>query len=531
MNQSGSSIQPQPDNAEPASRRGAPFWVLCVGLGSLWIDLIRQLGHTWSSSEQYAYGWFVPLMAVGLLIRNWGTRPRAGVDGTPGWMIAGVVLVALLLLPARILHEVNPDWPLASWLLTPLVVLLSLFAFFLLGGWPWVRHFAFPLGFILIAVQWPYRIEHGLTQGLMRVVAAIGVEILGLLNVPAIQRGNLIEIGSGVLGVDEACSGIRSFQTTLMASLFLGEQYRLSFLRRTLLLLWSVLIAFGLNVVRAVLLSWNAATFGMQAVDKWHDPAGLAIVVVCFICLWSIAVWFSRRAMVDQTPRSAEQNAEDPDELASRVILPVYAYGFPIWIAVVLLGNQLWYRARPEGDLGTATRWTVTLPTNSLTFAELEIPSRSRKLLNYDEGVSGSWTTETGIRWDLYWFRWNPRSIAHVLEARVHRPDRCLPAAGLLLVQDAGLASFAAGPVVLPVRQYTYEHEGRPMHVFFCLWEDGAEQQSGMWSMYGERVRAALTGRRALGQQTLQIMVTGHAELEDAAAALRHALPSLIRTL
>jgi len=95
------------------------------------------------------------------------------------------------------------------------------------GPWsfvsPWVRHFAFPVGFILVAVVWPWRIEKGLTQDLMQVVASLTVELLGWLDIPALQRGNLIELGTGTVGIDEACSGIRSFQATLMISLFLGE--------------------------------------------------------------------------------------------------------------------------------------------------------------------------------------------------------------------------------------------------------------------------------------------------------------------
>lgn len=48
-----------------------------VGLFSvLWLDLIRQLSYQWSNSEQYAYGWFVPLLALGLFLRKWSTRPR-----------------------------------------------------------------------------------------------------------------------------------------------------------------------------------------------------------------------------------------------------------------------------------------------------------------------------------------------------------------------------------------------------------------------------------------------------------------------
>jgi len=93
-----------------------------------------------------------------------------------------------LLLPIRVIHEINPDWPLCSWLLTLIVVALSLHAIFLAGGWPWVRHFAFPVCLILVAVQWPWRIEHALTQGLMRVVANLTVELLGWFDIPAFQH-------------------------------------------------------------------------------------------------------------------------------------------------------------------------------------------------------------------------------------------------------------------------------------------------------------------------------------------------------
>src|SRR2546423_377825 len=89
----------------------------------------------------------------------------------------------------------------------------------------------------------------------MRVVANLTVEALGWFNIPALQRGNLIEISTGVVGIDEACSGIRSFQSTLMAALFLGELYLLKWHRRLLLLVGGVALSFCLNVVRTLIRS------------------------------------------------------------------------------------------------------------------------------------------------------------------------------------------------------------------------------------------------------------------------------------
>src|ERR1039457_3872197 len=235
---------PMPTNSSfesPVVRwSSSAIWRLGLPLilfGVLWADLVRQLSYTWETSEQYAYGWFVPFFAAALLWRRWLDRPAPQLSPfnfpwpvkcpptSLGLLSAFCFLLCLLLLPLRVIYEINPDWPLCSWLMTLTVVGISLYAVFLAGGWKWVRHFAFPVCFILVAVQWPYRIDHGLTQGLMRVVAGLTVELLGWLNIPAFQHGNLIEVSTGVVGIDEACSGIRSFQSTLMAALFLGELY------------------------------------------------------------------------------------------------------------------------------------------------------------------------------------------------------------------------------------------------------------------------------------------------------------------
>ena len=52
-----------------------------------------------------------------------------------------------------------------------------------------------------------------------RGVAAIAAETMTLFGVPAQLEGNLIRVSSGLVGVNEACSGVRSLQTSLMIGL------------------------------------------------------------------------------------------------------------------------------------------------------------------------------------------------------------------------------------------------------------------------------------------------------------------------
>jgi len=528
-------------------------WLPVVLFGVLWADLVRQLSYTWESNEQYAYGWFVPILALALFWKRWLTRPRVHQPSTinhqpPPWLIALVVMAALALLPIQVVYEINPDWPLPGWLMALVAVGLSLYAVFLTGGWPWARHFAFPVCFILVAVAWPYRIEHGLTQGLMRVVANSTVEALGWFNIPALQRGNLIEISTGVVGIDEACSGIRSFQSTLMAALFLGELYLLKWHRRILLLVGGVALSFCLNVVRTLILTWHASTAGLSALGKWHDPAGMMIFLLSFACLWAIAVRL--RALIPQpstldskttpTPQPSTLKSEttplpQPSQQstfnAQLVTLPSrYLLAIGCWAICVLALTELWYRLHDSQATGVFY-WSASFPTNNPTFATIELNEKVRRNLRHDVGSTAKWTEDDGTEWSGFFFRWNPGPVRSIISARLHRPDICLPASGFRLVTDAGLDYFEVGALQIPFRKYTYDVNGGPVHVFFCQWEDGSEKQIGMLGSKGaDRVRTALSGRRHLGQQTLELVLSGYVSLAEARQAVRTRLPALVRT-
>jgi exosortase len=516
-------------------------WVPLALFAILWVDLARQLSFAWEASEQYAYGWFVPFLALALFWRRWVTRPGVSGHVVSNLAVTGlVVLLALALLPVRVVYEINPDWPVPAWLMTVIVVSLSLYAIFLMGGWRWVKHFAFPICFILVAVQWPYRIEHGLTQGLMRVVANLTVEVLGWFNIPAFQRGNLIEVSTGVVGIDEACSGIRSFQSTLMAALFLGELYVLNWPRRLGLLFGGVLLAFCFNVVRTLILTWHASAAGIAALEKWHDPAGLMIFLVSFASIWGVALVLSKqkqkaesrkqkKAPNDCTATGPLTTGPGTEEQRSGVFPRGFLVAIGCWAVCVLGATELWYRVHDVKDVGMF-RWTVNLPETKPDFQKIEMAPRSIKLLAFDVAATGRWQEEGGYEWNAYFFRWRPNSIQSVIHSRLHRPDVCLPASGLRQVADEGIRYFKVGNLELPVRAYTFAAEGRILHVFFCQWEDGAEKQAGLRSSkQAGRLQAVLTGRRLLGQQTFELILTGYDTLERAEAEVRKQLPQLIQ--
>ena len=88
----------------------------------------------------------------------------------------------------------------------------------------------------------------------------------------------MIELSTGQVGIDDACTGVRSLQATFMVALFLGAFYRMTPWRRVLLVVAGACLAFVCNIGRTFLLCEVAANDGIAAISRWHDPAGFTIL-------------------------------------------------------------------------------------------------------------------------------------------------------------------------------------------------------------------------------------------------------------
>jgi exosortase len=204
-------------------------------------------------------------------------------------------LLAFLYLPTRLIEEATPEWRPIQWALGIEAIGLTLCVAYMGKGRGWLRQVAFPICFFFVAIPWPTLIEAPVIQSLTRINSAITVEVLSWAGIPAMQHGNLIEVGTGTVGVSEACSGIRSFQTSLMISLFFGEFYRMGLWRRLLLVPAGFILAMAFNVCRMTFLTMVAAKKGVAAIAQYHDPAGITITVVCTAGLWGLAVLFKEK--------------------------------------------------------------------------------------------------------------------------------------------------------------------------------------------------------------------------------------------
>jgi exosortase len=487
----------------------------------VWVELISRLRFEWSINPQYAYGWTVPFLAAYLFWRRYENAPPALPPKFRMFSALLIIAAAALLIPIRLIQEASPDWRLLSWAMAGSAVVITAAGIYLSGGKPWLRHFAFPILFFFVAVPWPTGLEQFVIQGLMRADASLNVEILNAIGIPAVQLGNVIEVGSGFVGIDEACTGIRSLQATFMVSLFLGEFYDFSTLRRLLLVGLGALLAFVCNLGRTFLLVWLGAEHGSATIQSWHDPAGHTILIICLLALWGVSIFL----------RGKDTAIPQPSRPAHSCRVPRLVLGCLLGFTVLAeAGTQVWYHAH-EAQTARVEPWSVTWPSQAQNWKTVPIAESAQGLLRYNEGGGGMWTGDDGHDWTMYFFRWLPGRTAGLF-IKNHRPDVCLPASGMKLRGGVQNKLLTVNGVPLPIRSYVFEDGGQLLHVFYCYW-DGTPPEPGMldqedWTIAG-RLDAVRRGKRDVGTQMLEIVAWGYDQDEKAEQAAIEQLRKIVQ--
>jgi len=361
----------------------------------------------------------------------------------------------------------------------------------------------------------------------MRSVAGLTVQVADLFNIPAIQHGNVIEVDAGLVGIDEACSGVRSLQTALMLSLFLGEMYRFSGLRRIMLIGASLVLVLVANLTRTSFLVWAAANRGLHQMAAWHDTAGNIIMLIVLPSLMALAYLLKPKPTPDQVPaESPPEKWSDASPWAPRWV----GAAMLAWLLAVLAANEAWYRYH-EKSLVPNVAWRVIWPVDNPGFVKSAVPENALAILRCSDSAAGAWPDPAGNQWSAFLLRWAPGKNSVQL-ARGHRPDICFPAAGAKLVAEFDPVTVEANGVTIPFRHQSFAIGEKLAHVFYCLWSDRISPQgeaTGEIGSYASRLLAVKTGQRNLGQKVLEIELQGPDSSESAVSALKQQLPTLVR--
>jgi exosortase len=445
-------------------------WAAAACLAVAGCFALSPLSASWDYFPNYAYGWSVPFLAAVLFAERWSRRPAA----TPA-AVRPVVLPFLLVWTAlffclRMGLEVSMVARPLSLAVTLLYIGALLYALWVYGGRPWLRHFWFPVGFLLLAVPWPLQIEDPVVQGLAPFNAWLVAHVLIDFGIFAQASGQVIVLPNCTLGVKEACSGLRSLQAALMIAFLLGELYRLSWARRGGLVLLALALAIIGNFLRTFFLALVAFEQGVAALTRWHDAAGTFILVFTSVITFVAAFLFHRRearSPVPAPPASTALAFSPREGVALRL-----AGGILLGVLAAEGITQAWFAWRDEGA-ARYPAWTLRSP-DSPTLQNVPIDQESRDILKYDAGEEIKWRDARQWSWTAFWFRYHRKPWA-VSAFTNHNPGKCLPSVGYALTaNDAPFTAEVHGaPLQVQPREFAWQ--GSPLYVFWVVYADRSD--------------------------------------------------------
>lgn len=510
--------------ASMVSRTGAGVFFAGVMLVALLMG--RGLSQAWTMAPDLGHGWALPCLMGWLIWERISTAGKIHGVQTPrasGWLLLATGLV--LYTCVRLLLEPFPLWPSVLWLLALLLYFFLLASAWLAGGKAWVRALAGPLALIFTAVPWPGVMEnaflHPLRQGL-----AVGVaEVLNLMSVPAFAEGATIQISGGIVGVDEACGGMRSLQTSLLIGWFVGELACMGLARRFALLGCAVIAAIAGNFLRALTLTWLMDEGGVELLNKWHDPAGYlalgcSLLVVLLLGWW----WRAKDASATADPGAGWA-------ISRRSV---------VWAAVALAGCVMietgvrgWYGSR-ERQVQRMAAWAATWPRNEQQFRTYPLSERAREMLKPDDFSSASWRTPDDRDRSGYYIVWESGQQARNMPF-LHGPEVCLPMTGIELIGRGDPVSVETGGIKLPFDSYEFRQHGRPMYVFRIVWNPDEGRAASpprdlesLPAWMGQRWADVAARRVAVRAQVLTLAISGEKNREDALKAFHEEISRII---
>ncbi|MFZ4483492.1 MAG: exosortase/archaeosortase family protein [Chthoniobacterales bacterium] len=529
----------QPFSRPGAGRRPVGLWLVGAAFVVGWWLVLRACWWEWSLNAQYSYGMLVPLLVLMLGGRRWTDRPTPAIPARGGRVAAGALmtLAALGLALVQPLVLSNADWRMVPLVSAICGVTMTLGLVYLVGGGPWLRHFAFPVLFFLVAVPWPRPQENAIMSLLMERNSALNVEALHWFGYPAEQRGNLIALPGSLLGVEEACSGIRSLQSSIMVALAIGEFFRLTAARRIFLLALGLGTALLGNALRTLTLSVAACRAGSEAVDKIHDGTGLTVMVVSSLLVFFVGKLLAPRARTasEETGDRRQGTGDGRDFIPLSSFLTHQAKFFSLALLILWsgawLGGEAWFRWHESRAAQAPAIWALERAGPWDNSRDVPLAERTLDVLLFpDTAFSEQWRDDQGWQWQAFYFHWPPGPTSVQSAFIVHDPRTCLGAAGFELETKLQPWTAEAGGFRIPFQRYLFRDRGRPVHVFHAVVEDdGSAVATGEAFDRGLRWNNMASGRRNRGLRVLELAVRGPLDAADAEASAAQWLQTRIK--
>jgi exosortase D (VPLPA-CTERM-specific) len=308
------------------------FWVLlaisAIALGLTFYPGLKLMVGTWDASEEYSYGYLIPVISLFLLWQRKDTLQKYRLTGS--WFGVGLVTLGALL---YIVGE----------LATIYVVVQYAFVIALAGlvlsytGWKGFRPFIVPLFILLFMIPLPTFLYRGLSSELQLISSELGVWVIKLFGISVNLEGNVIDLGIYKLQVVEACSGLRYLFPLMVFGFITAYFFKVAMWKRVLVFLSTIPITILMNSFRIGVIGVTVEYWGIQMAEGFlHDFEGWVIFMACTGVL-ALEMWLLAKIGRDSRPLREVFGLELPQPPARGAEVRYRHIPGPVWGAMALL--------------------------------------------------------------------------------------------------------------------------------------------------------------------------------------------------
>lgn len=381
-----------------------------------------------------------------------------------GWVVVSLVVI----FPLELLRQAPMHWRLYPWVIGFMAFGNTMAAAWITGGRGQAKVFFVPALFALTGIPWPTFLENAVSFPLMGVVTSWSAGILQVFGYPATVSGNVITLPNCSVGVEEACSGLRSMQTALMLGIAAGELKLFGWRGRlALLFLASALALFG-NQVRVLILALAGIRGGSQAVDNVHDLAGYAVLAILLggvaVGAWIISK-FAGQVGSDATADALISRASGGKGVH-------FAGGIALVVALfAMVAAHAWYWFA-RGEVSRPTGALLEPRRDAGFIVDAEVPPAVLAQLRPDEWSYIRATKDDGpgevVGYHFYWYpdRGNARQM-------YHRPDSCMPGAGWWMDGEVTRETLRVGDRKVIFNVFPFRNRGARSRIYWAAYLNG----------------------------------------------------------
>ncbi|HWA29288.1 MAG TPA: exosortase [Lacunisphaera sp.] len=224
-----------------------------------------------------------------------------------GWAVSFWTLGVGLLLWAGLLliDNAKPDQvDVLALAMYSLVLLLSGFACYFLGRQT-LRHFIFPLAFLLFLAPFPAMVEVGLETMLQHGSSVVAQAFFEVTGMPVFRNGTLFQLPGFRMQVAPECSGLRSTMALFLTSLVAGQMFLRSPWKRTLLAVLVVPLALLRNGFRVFVIGELCVKISPDMINSWVHQHGGPLFFALSLIPFSLILYYlykSEQPAGDATP-------------------------------------------------------------------------------------------------------------------------------------------------------------------------------------------------------------------------------------